>query len=298
MMAIEQIPVKKLVAGFSLPVYGLGTWQMGGRTEADKSNDAAEIQAIQNAIERGITHIDTAESYGAGHTEELVGEAVKGHDRSRLLIASKVSAGNQTYDGLLASCEASLKRLNTDYLDLYMLHRYPEKGIDIAKTMKAMDRLVAEGVVKNIGVCNMSINRFKEVQKHTKNQIVCNQVHYSLACREITDKGVLEFCQENNVAVVAWGPLQKGELEAAPILNTIAAKYNKSPYQIALNWLISQQSVVTIPKTTSLEHLEENLGAIGWELEMSDKLELTENFPGQYFVSDRVPLNYEADVEV
>lgn len=295
---MNSIPVKQFRAGFALPVYGLGTWQMGGRWEADNSNDSNEIKAIQNAIDRGVRHIDTAESYGAGHAEELLGQAIKGYDRSQLIIASKVSAQNQGYSALITSCEASLKRLNTDYVDLYMLHRYPEAGIDIKETMKAMDYLVESGKVKNIGVCNMSVNRLMEAQRHTKNPIVCNQVHYSLACREIIQRGVLDYCQKNDIAVVAWGPLQKGTLESAEILRELAKKYQKTPYQVALNWLMSQPAVVTIPKTTSLSHLEENLDAIGWSMSEEDMDDLTRNFPGQYFASDRVPLDYAADIAV
>lgn len=292
------IPTKKFVNNFELPVYGLGTWQMGGRLEADYSQDDTEKKAIQAAIDRGILHIDTAESYGNGHSEELIGEVLKNNDRNKLFIASKVSAQNQRYDDLLKSFEASLKRLGTDYIDLYLLHRYPETGIPIAETIKAMDYLVDSGKVKNIGVCNMSVNRLKEVQKHSKYPIVCNQVHYSLACREIVVRGVLDYCQQNKIAVVAWGPLQKGELEKAEILQKLADKYKKTPYQIALNWLLSQNGVVTIPKTTQVKHLDENLESFGWKISDDDMKNLTENFPGQYNSSERVPLDYEADVEV
>jgi len=292
------IPTKRLKSGFELPVYGLGTWQMGGRWEADTTNDAAEIIAIQKALELGITHLDTAESYGAGHSEELIAQAIAGQDRSKLFIASKVSASNQRYDDLLRSCQASLKRLKTDYLDLYMLHRYPEPGIPIEDTMRAMDYLVEQGLVRNIGVCNMSIGRFTEAQKHTKNKLVCNQLHYSLGCREIIERGVLQYSQENDVMVVAWGPLQKGTLDQATILTDIAKKYAKTAYQVALNWLITQQNVVTIPKTTNPAHLEENLGALGWQLEAEDAQALTDHFPNQMKVSDRVPLDYAADTEV
>ncbi len=291
------IPAKHLISGFSLPVYGLGTWGMGGRTEVDRSNDEADIAGIKYAIEQGITHIDTAEMYGAGHAEELVAEAIKGYDRSKLFIASKVMGHNQRYEDLLSSCEASLKRLGTDYLDLYLLHRYPERGIDIADTMRAMDRLVAEGIVKNIGVCNLTVNRFKEAQRHTQNKLVCNQLHYSLECREIVDRDILKYCQDNDILVVAWGPLSKGSLAKADILSELAEKYHKTPYQVALNWLLTQENVVTIPKTTQPEHLEENLGALDWELDGADVDNLTKNFPGQFLVSDRVALNYEADIE-
>src|SRR5579864_3878257 len=151
------LPLKSLKSGFSLPVYGLGTWEMGGRTEADHTQDEKAITAIKASIDHGITHIDTAESYGAGHCEELVSQAIKGYDRTKLLIATKVSAHHQSYDDLLRAFEASLKRLDLDYIDLYLLHRYPYPGIPIGDTMRAMDRLVSEGLVKQIGVCNLSI---------------------------------------------------------------------------------------------------------------------------------------------
>lgn len=142
------IPLKQLDNGFALPVYGLGLWEMGGRWEADQSKDTKEVAAIQAALDAGITHFDTAESYGNGHAEELLREAMKGFDRSKLTIATKVSAPNQTYDGLRKSFAASLERLGTDYVDLYMLHRYPDVGIDIAETMKAIDELVGQGGYK------------------------------------------------------------------------------------------------------------------------------------------------------
>lgn len=179
------IPTKKLTSGFELPVYGLGLWEMGGRWESDDSNDDTEITALAAALDLGITHFDTAESYGNGHAEKLLGQAIKGRDRSKLIVATKVAGPNQSYDGIFRSFEASLKRLDTDYVDLYMLHRYPEAGLPIEDTMKALDELVEQGVIKNIGVCNMSINRFNEVQKHTKNKLVCNQVHYNVQYREM-----------------------------------------------------------------------------------------------------------------
>jgi diketogulonate reductase-like aldo/keto reductase len=290
------ILVKTLKSGFSLPVYGLGTWQIGGRMEPDHSNDEAEIAAIKAAIDHGVTHIDTAELYGGGHSEELIGEAIKGYGRSDLIIATKVSAWNQSYKKLLGSFEASIKRLDTSYVDLYLLHRYPETGIPIKETMEAMDRLVDEGVVKNIGVCNMTINRLQEAQKHTKNKIVYNQLHYSLECREAVKYKVIKYCQDNDILISAWGPLSKGTLANAPILVEVAKKYNKTPYQVALNWLVSQPNVVTIPKTTHIEHLEENLGALDWNLLPEDLDRLTKEFPNQQKVSDRVPLDYPGDI--
>lgn len=292
-----KIPTKKLKSGFELPVYGLGLWQMGGRWQSDTSKDAADIKAIESAIQLGVTHIDTAESYGNGHAEELLGEALKNADRKNLIIATKVSASNQSYDGLKHSFEASLKRIGTDYIDLYLLHRYPEPGISISETMKAMDELVEQGLVKSIGVCNMTPNRFREAQKHTKNKLVCNQVHYNLQYREIEGTGVLEFCQQNDVMVVAWRPVQKGILPQSDLIAELAKKYSKTPIQIAINWLISQENVVTISKTSSIEHLNENLGAVGWSLEIEEIERIRKEFPEQKKVSDAVPLDYEADID-
>lgn len=290
------IPTKKLENGFELPVYGLGLWQMGGRFETDTRNDVDDIRAIQQAIEMGVTHIDTAEGYGAGHSEELLREALQGYDRNKLLIATKVSAENQSYDDLRRSFEASLKRIGTDYIDLYLLHRYPVPGISIADTMRALDELVEQGAIKNIGVCNMTPNRFAEAQKHTKNKLVCNQVHYNVQYREIEQKGVLDYCQQNDVMCVAWRPLQKGMLPESSVLNELANKYNKTSAQIAINWLISQKNVVTLSKTSNADHLMENLGAIGWEMESADIERIRSEFPDQKPVSDAVPLDYPADV--
>lgn len=292
------IPTKKLKNGFELPVYGLGLWQMGGRLEADGTQDEQEILAIRAALNAGITHIDTAESYGNGHAEELLQRSLQGYDRSKLLIATKVSAPNQSYDDLLRSFEASLKRIGTDYIDLYLLHRYPEPGIPIADTMRAMDRLVEQGLVKNIGVCNMSINRFEEAQKHTQNKLVCNQVHYNVQYREMEHKKVLEYCQQNDVLLSAWRPLQKGLLPDSPLLEELSKKYNKTPVQIVINWLISQKNVVTLSKTSSLDHLNENLGSFGWALEAEDIERIRSDYPEQKLVSDAVPLDYEADIPV
>ena len=291
------IPTKKLTTGFELPVYGLGLWQMGGRWEADASNDAQEIEAIRAAIDAGITHIDTAESYGDGHAEELLGKALESYDRTKLFIASKVSKDNQSYEDLHRSFEASLKRIGTDYLDLYLLHRFPLPGTDLKGTMRAMDELVEQGKVKHIGVCNMTPNRFNAVQALTRNKLVCNQVHYNVQYREIEKSGVLQDAQDNDVMIVAWRPLQKGILPETPLLNELAKKYDKTSSQIAINWLISQQNVVTICKTSDVGHLKENLGAVGWTMDAKDVELIRQEFPDQQLVSDAVPLNYEADIE-
>lgn len=288
-----KIPTKKLKSGFEMPVFGLGTWMMGGDVRRDPNNDdEADIQAIKNAIEMGIAHIDTAEKYAEGHAEELVGQVIKGCDRSKLFICSKVAEQNLRYDDLIKACKQGLKRLQTDYLDLYLIHG-PNPDISIKGTMRAMDFLLGEGLIKNIGISNFTVERSKEAQSYTKNKIVVNQLHLNLIFREPERKGLLDYCQENDVMFVAWRPVQKGELAKKgvyTILDEMCQKYNKTPAQIAINWLISQPNVVTLSKMRNPDHLKENLGALGWQMEEKDIERLRKEFPNQQDVSDTVPL--------
>ena len=286
-----RIPAKKLKSGFAMPVFGLGTWRMGGDMEYDPSDDEANIKAVKTAIDSGITHIDSAEKYAQGHAEEIIAQAIKGYDRSKLFLVSKVADGNLRYDDVLKSCSDSLKRLEIDYLDLYLIHA-PNPQIPIKETMKALDKLKAEGLIKNIGVSNFNVTRMKEAQANSKNKIVANQLHYNLIVREVEKKGVLKFCQENDVMLIAWRPLESGLLskDKSSVMDKVCKKYQKAPAQVAINWLISQPNVVTLSKMKSPTHLQDNLGAIGWKLEKNDIADLRKNFPGQKDVSNVCPL--------
>ncbi|MEN9582084.1 MAG: hypothetical protein RL641_38 [Candidatus Parcubacteria bacterium] len=287
-----KIPTKKLKNGFEMPVYGLGTWQMGGRKDHDPANDdMADIEAIKTSINNGVLHIDTAESYADGYTERLVAKAIKDFDRSAIFLVSKVHADNQTFEGIIQACKSSLTRLEVDYLDLYLLHRH-NANIPLHETMRGLDKLITDGVVKNIGVCNFTKEALEEAQSYTKNKIVCNQVHYNFIFREPERTGLLKYCQENDVFLSAWRPIQKGAiLEDTPeILKEMCEKYNKTPAQIAINWLISQENVITLSKTRNVSHLQENLGAIGWTMSDEDIDKIREKYPVQIDISDAVPL--------
>lgn len=283
------IPVKKLKNGFTMPVYGLGTWQMGGRWEKNFENDAADINAIKKAIDLGITHIDTAEVYGNGHAEELIAEAIKDYDRKKLFLVSKVYTNHLSYDNVIKSARNSLKRLQTPYLDLYLTHGY-NPDIPVKETMRAMDALADEGLVKNIGICNYLKEHIQEAQSYAKHKIVAAQIHLNLQIREAEKKGVLKYCQDNDIMLIAWRPVQKGKILEEPILAEMAKKYKKTPAQIAINWLISQKNVVTLSKTTNVDHLKENLGAVGWETSKEDVEKLRKDFPNQQNISNAVPL--------
>lgn len=288
-----QIPTKKLDSGFEMPIFGLGTWQMRGKTERDLQNDdEADIVAIRQAIDAGITHIDTAEMYAAGHAEELVGQGIQGYDRSKLFLTSKISPDHFAFADVRVTLEATLKRMQTDYLDLYLLHR-PNPAIPIEQTMRALDILKDEELIKNIGVCNFTVERFEEAQFYAQSQIVANQLHLNLLYREPERKGLIEYCQNNDVMCIAWRPVQKGILTSSsnnPLLEELCQKYQKTPSQIAINWLISQNNIVTLSKMRSKEHLEENLGALGWQMDEEDIQKLDSEFPGQQDISDAVPL--------
>jgi diketogulonate reductase-like aldo/keto reductase len=251
---------------------------MGGAMEPDYTNDDKDIEAIQTALELGYRHIDTAEGYADGHCEELVGEAIKGFNRNELIIATKVTKTNLKPDDLRRSLDNSLKRLGLDYVDLYMIHS-PSQEIPLSETMPVFDEFVEQGLIRNIGVSNFTVEKLEEAMKYVKNPIVSNQIEYSLMTREEGRYGgnhsmeskTVPFCQENDILVVAERPIERGLVnEPNPLLDELAEKYSKTKAQIAINWLISKDNVVTIPKSTNREHLIENLGSIGWKMSQED----------------------------
>ncbi|MEI7616608.1 MAG: aldo/keto reductase [Actinomycetota bacterium] len=275
------IETKKLNNGFELPLFGFGTWAMGGRDLRDVNNDdKADVYAIKTALDMGIIHIDTAEWYSEGRAEELVGEAIKGFDRSKLIITTKVTPMHLHYNDLINAAAQSLKRLKVDYIDVYLIHN-PNPYIDIKESIEAMDLLVEKGYIKHIGLSNFSVAEFIAAQKCSQNLITCNHLHYNLKHRGPLIDGSIKHAQDNDVMIVAWRPTQKGLFSKEPvgIVNDLCIKYEKTANQIAINWLISQKNVVTISKTRNVEHLKENLGALGWTMEQSDIELLMNNFP-------------------
>jgi diketogulonate reductase-like aldo/keto reductase len=291
------IPTKKLQNGFEMPVYGLGTFKMAGKIERDTTDDEKNISAIKMAIENGVRHIDTAEVYAAGGAEELVAQALQQTEiaRDELFITTKVSPEHTSYDDVLRSCGNSLERLQMDYVDLYLVHFPPSLGIDIRDTMRALDELKRQGLVRNVGVSNFTPHRYEVAQSFSANKLVCNQVNYSLMVREIEKYDLLQHARENDYIITAWRPLQlsfePGVNSYPPIVAEMAEKYGKTPNQIAINWLISQPNVVTISKTASPEHLTENLGALDWQMSAEDIEKLRRDYPAEYFCAPRYELD-------
>jgi len=279
------VDYKILDENVKIPVFGIGTWGIGGGMVRDTTNDEEDISAIKAAMELGITHIDTAEMYGDGHCEELVGIAIRDFDRETLFITTKVLPEHLRYNDVIKAAERSLRRLKTDYIDLYLIHG-PNPNIPIEETMKAMYYLVEQKMAKFIGVSNFGVEHIKEALKYTKNKIVANQIEYNLLARNRgsftndMESDIIPYCEGNDILVIAYAPLAKGGLTKPgyKILDDIARKYNKTQAQIALNWLISQKNVVVIPKSTNIEHLKENLGAVGWRLKQEDIDRLNNEF--------------------
>ncbi len=284
-LTVDMMEYENLSKQTKIPVLGLGTWEIGGGMSRNTSEDAEGVTAIKKAIELGYTHIDTAEMYGAGHSEELVGLAINDLDRESLFITTKVLPQHLQYKDCIKAAEGSLKRLKTDYIDLYLIH-VPNPEIPIKETMHAMDLLLVQQKIRFIGVSNFSVEQLKEAQEYTENKIVNNQIEYNLLTRHSgmyntnIETEIIPFCQENDIIITAWKPLVKGSLfrERNKLLEEISEKYNKTIGQIAINWLITKKNIITIPKSTNTEHLKENLGALGWKLDREDMKRLDEEF--------------------
>ena len=274
LQAVMKIETKKLGRTVvDVPVIGMGTWQIGGSYSPDYSDDQKAIESLKTGIELGLTLIDTAEMYGAGHSEELVGKAVKGK-REKVFIASKVLPEHLSYDAVLIAAQRSLRHLDSDYIDLYQVHA-PNLGIPIKETMKAMEHLVEEGLIRFIGVSNFSAKLLREAQEClSKYQIVSNQVEYNLLYRGI-ERDLLPFAERESITIIAYSPFSIGHLfnysgRGVEILRQLASKYNKTIAQICLNWLIAKKPVIAIPKAIDITHLRENAGAAGWRMEPED----------------------------
>jgi len=242
-----------------LPEVGFGTWKY-----------SAGIEPLQTAIEHGAYLIDTAEMYG---TEGVVGEAIR-NCRGRVLLATKALPRNFRKKDLITAAERSLNHLRTDYIDLYQLH-WPNYAVPIGETMSAMEELVDAGKIRFIGVSNFSIGDLKRAQSTlSKNKIASNQVRYSLIERTV-ESGLLKYCQENAITLIAFSPLgtsfpQFRRADPQGELNRIAMAVGRTEAQVALNWLIAKDRVVTIPKASTAAHVIEDCGASGWRLSEND----------------------------
>jgi diketogulonate reductase-like aldo/keto reductase len=249
-----------LLDGSPVPRIGLGTWKYGGDTRADRSRDESDLHILRQALEMGYRHFDTAEMYGSGHSEELIGQAIRGYERSKLFITTKVRPPNLGYESTLRSLDGSLKRLGVEVIDLYLIH-WPSSSTPLARTFKALNQAVREGKVRMVGVSNFDLEELKEAQRLSETPIATNQVPYSLVTRRYLDNGVIPYCREQGIVVTAYSPVEEGRLASYPQLEAAARAHNATAYQIALAWLVNQPLTITIPMSKNPQHLRENLEA-------------------------------------
>ena len=261
--------------GVAVPIIGQGTWQM------EHDDPRAAVTAIQRGIELGLRHIDTAELYGDGHVEELVGRALSGR-RSRVFLASKVLPENASRAGTIAACERSLRRLRTDHLDLYLLH-WPGSH-PLEETISAFERLERAGKIRAFGVSNFDASELERALEIAgAGRIACNQVLYHLGERAV-EHDLLPFCESRGVPLVAYSPFGSGDFPGPTtargrVLAEVAARYGASARQVALAFIVRHPSVFTIPKNANERHVEENAGAADLDLDDSDVARIDAAFP-------------------
>ena len=262
----------------SIQKIGFGTWRIGGASTAQAGQDRPSLAALRSALDIGYTHFDTAEGYAAGHCEELLGSAIRESKLARegLFITSKVSPDHLRQADVLRACDASLRRLGMDYLDLYLIH-WPNNAIPLEETFRALNQLHANGKVKHLGVSNFSLAQLQKSLSLSESGILTNQIQYSLSERSTIKNGMLPYCRENHILVTAYSPVKLGRLADNPDLKAVAAAHESTPYQIALAWLAQQAGVITIPMSLDPKHQAENFKAADIELTEAEMHQLDRN---------------------
>lgn len=272
----------EIVHGLSVPKIGFGTWRIGGDSYADPKLDSVSMTALRTALEVGYTHFDTAEGYAAGHSEELVGRAVREANAKRedLFIATKISPEHLQYEQVFTSCENSLRRLSMEYVDLYLIH-WPRIGMKLEETFRALNKLVRDGKVQHLGVSNFNLKLLRQAQSFSETPILTNQVPYRLPDKSYVKNGILEYCQQNDILVTAYSPVKFRNLPMNQTLRAIAEAHGSgasraTPFQIALAWLVAQPRVITIPMSLNPQHIKENFEAANIELTKDEFKTLSE----------------------
>ncbi|MGB3765068.1 MAG: aldo/keto reductase [Phormidesmis sp.] len=262
----------QLPSGQKLPAFGMGTWRMGENAQRRQQ----EIAALRRGMELGVTLIDTAEMYGEGGAEEVVAEAV-GDRRSQVFLVSKVYPHNASKQGAIAACERSLKRLQTDTLDLYLLHW--RGSVPLAETLDAFETLKQAGKIRDYGVSNFDADDMKEaIALSGGDAIATNQVLYNLTRRGI-ELNLLPWCEKQAIPIMAYSPIEQGRLLKDQTLEKIAKAHGMSAAQVAIAWLLHQDNVVVIPKASRIEHVEQNYAAINLKLSVEELEMLDRAFP-------------------
>ena len=260
----------KMPSGAQMPVFGIGTWRMGesGRRRA------RELEAVKYALELGYPMVDTAEMYGDGEAEAIVGEALAG--RPRPFVVSKVYPHNATLSGTITACERSLKRLKLERIDLYLLHW--RGGARLEQTFEAFHRLRDAGKIADFGVSNFDTDDMEHAAGLDKGLMASNQVLYCLS-RRGPEHDLLPWMRQRSIPLMAYSPLDQGGLLGTAPLRKIAGEVGCTPAQLAIAWVLAQPGVVTIPKSSTRERVKENFEALAVTLSSEVLAELDRAFP-------------------
>jgi len=253
------VPSVTLPSGDELPVVGAGTWDIQGDTVRD---------SVRAALDAGYAHVDTAEGYT---NESEIGDVLADYDRDDVFLTSKVLPKNLGYEDVLRSCEASLDRLGTDYLDLYLVH-WPNPAISLRETLSAMEKLHDEGKVRNVGVSNFSAYQLSAAHHVSEVPIAVNQIEYHPRFQR---PDLVDYCRETDTVIEAAAPLARTEIFEDDTVQELAEQYDKSPAQIVLKWAV-ENDVVVLPKSSAPEHVRQNRDLFDWDLEEADRRRLDE----------------------
>ena len=261
----------KFPSGAEVPALGQGTWKMGESTRSR----AAEVAALRLGLDLGLTLIDTAEMYADGGAEEVVREAIEGR-RAAVYLVGKVLPSNASRAGTIAACEASLRRLGTDRLDLYLLHW--RGRVPLEETVAAFEWLVAQGKILDWGVSNFDVDDEEDLAAAGGSAVAANQVLYNLSSRG-PDFDLLPVLADRGIPLMAYSPVGQGDLTADPRLDAVATRHGVTPAQVALAWTLRHPNVISIPKATGAGHVRDNRAALDIMLTAADLAELDAAFP-------------------
>ena len=273
----SEVRTTLLPSGRPIPVLGQGTWMMG----EDPSRRQSEIAALRLGLDLGMTLIDTAEMYGEGAAEELVGEAIADR-RAEVFLVTKVYPHNATRRGAVEACARSLRRLKTNYIDLYLLHWRGD--VPLSETLEAFQQLKEKGRIRDYGVSNFDVDDMEEASVlRGGDEIATDQVLYNLAHRGI-EWDLIPWCRARRIPIMAYSPVghksaEQKRMLGHPNIRSIASRHDATPAQVALAWLLRQPDIVAIPKASRPEHVRENRAALEIELTEGDIKELDKAFP-------------------
>ena len=288
-----------LSAGDLIPHVGQGCMGIGGEFSKDTTDLKAHIRALEFGIDLGMTLLDTAEVYADGFCEEIVGKAIRGK-RSNVIVATKFSPNNHHYDQVIKAADRSLKRLDTDYIDIYQIH-WPNPSVPLEDTIRALKDLLDMGKIRKIGVSNFSVRELKQAKDFLgEYSLFGNQVEYNLFDRSIEEE-ILPYCHQNDLTVMAYSPLDKGKVNynnnKIEVLSKIAEKYQSSISQVVLNWLVTYSNVVVIPKAVNLDHVRLNAESLDFQLDSDDLIQIERAFDSTpiYVEPDKIRVSLEGE---